>query len=72
MGILKGGENNWSPAEGDDGRRRIFRDMNEICVQVEEDHVWVSEFNVVLQDQLILKHVQYVFEVSCILSWCLL
>ena len=51
-------KNKWSPADGDDRRRRLIRDMNEMCVRVEEDHVWVSDFNMVLQEQEILENLQ--------------
>ena len=44
-------KNKWSPADGDDRRRMLIRDMNGICVRVEENHVWVCAFNVVLQEQ---------------------
>ena len=39
-------QNNWSPVFSEE-RRRIVGDVNEICVRVDEDHVWVSEFNMV-------------------------
>ena len=51
-------KNNWSLAVGDVRRRTSFRDMNEICFRVEEDHVWVSEFNLVIQEKDI-ERLQY-------------
>ena len=59
-------KNKWSPADGDDRRRMLIRDMNGLCVRVEENHVWVCAFNVVLQEQKILELVQYDIEVSCV------
>ena len=63
---------NWSSALGEERRKRLIQDMNRICNRVGEEHVWVSEFHLAVQEQKILEKLQYDIEIPCVWKWCLL
>ena len=57
---------------GEDRRKRLIQDMNRICNRVEDEHTWVSDFHLAMQEQKVLKRLQYDIEVPCGSQWCLL
>ena len=64
-------KNNWSPAYGEEKKEAWpIHDKNRICTRAEEDHVWVAEFNSVLQEQKMLEHLPCEVEVPCVWQWC--
>ena len=46
--------------------------INRICVRILDDHVWISEFNLMVQENKILELLGRDIEVLCVLQWCLL
>ena len=48
-------KNSWSPEDRDDKWTRLILDTNGIFVLVAEDQIWLSEFDMVLQEQIILE-----------------
>lgn len=56
-------------AFGQEKKRLLIEDMNRICVRVDDDHVSVSEFNLVQEEHRILGLLQYDIEVPCVWHW---
>ena len=57
----------WSPAFGEEKRRRLIHDMNRICTRIDEDHLRFYEFHLAMQE---LETLQYDIDVSCGWTWC--
>ena len=64
-------KNNWFPAVGEE-RERLIHDMTRLGARAEEDHVWVSEVNMVLQEQKNLECLQYDIKGPSLWQLCLL
>ena len=52
--------------EGGALTRQLVEDMNTICVRLEDNHVWVSGFKLVLQEHKMLGLQQNDIEVPCV------
>ena len=46
--------------------------INWVCASLQDNHDWISEFSLVLQDNKIMEALSYDIEVSCVVHWELL